>query len=216
MQGCVTSGAGAAWDEQAATAMVRAAVKRKRGMFSHYADLSDEDLVQSVLIEVRKAFPTFNPAKATFSTWVGMVAGRRLIDAWRHRDRQANRDAIGAVREKTVGPPEIDDGPDPEPQLHEWLREVYQAARRTFTEKRLRQGRRFHNVAQEVACCLLMEKLGLSSRGAEALFKDRPDLKAAVRFLHVPTQSWFVRAGEVASLFMGKSAESSGANKSEE
>jgi RNA polymerase sigma factor (sigma-70 family) len=151
MQGCVTSGAGAAWDEQAATAMVRAAVKRKRGMFSHYADLSDEDLVQSVLIEVRKAFPTFNPDKATFSTWVGMVAGRRLIDAWRHRDRQANRDAIGAVREKTVGPPEIDDGPDPEPQLHEWLREVYQAARRTFTEKRLRQGRRFHNVAQEVA-----------------------------------------------------------------
>jgi hypothetical protein len=93
---------------------------------------------------------------------------------------------------------------------------VYQAARRTFTEKRLRQGRRFHNVAQEVACCLLMEKLGLSSRGAEALFKDRPDLKAAVRFLHVPTTDGLTRPEKSHTLFMGKSAESSGANKSEE
>jgi hypothetical protein len=130
---------------------------------------------------------------------------------WRSRARRADRDAAYATvsRGEIVQPEEIHEEPDPNHQqpLDEWLREVYLFAKRTITEKRHRQGRRFHNVAQEVACSLLMDKLRLSERGAAHLFSDRKDLQAAVRFLHPPHHSWFGRCREVAALYLSGKTE---------
>jgi hypothetical protein len=55
MQGLLTPGEGLAFSVEAATPLVRAAVKRKRGMFAHFPDLGLDDLEQLVLIEVRKS-----------------------------------------------------------------------------------------------------------------------------------------------------------------
>lgn len=218
--------------------LVDAAVVRKHSMFAAFSDLSREDLVQEAAASVLKALPDFDPAAASLSTFVSMVAARRLIDLWRRRSRQARREADYAQAmwgiSQFAGPqdgPNPDDGgfdvrspnnrpvpvdnrtpfdalmagePDPTQTLAEWLRSVYLKAKRQCDAARFRQGRRFHNVAQVVACAVLMERRGLSSRGAVEMFKGSKDLSEAVRFRHVPNHMWFWRCQEVATDFLGR------------
>lgn len=218
-----------AWDEDRVSAMVRAAVERKLGMFSAFRDLDADDLVQDLLIAIRAAYPAFDPQRASLSTFVGMIAGRRLIDIYRRRSRLASRE--GFYAEAQYGRPEyqgrgescqptivveadeVIDPPEEEPEtvdgevvhegsLADWLCTVYTHCRRTFNKPRHRAGRRYHNVAQAIASVALMRKLKLSSRGVRWLFEDREDLRRAVRFKHVPHDSWFRKSQKVAPLFL--------------
>jgi RNA polymerase sigma factor (sigma-70 family) len=216
------------WDEDRVCAMVRAAVERKLPMFAAFRDLEADDLVQDVLIAVRDAYRKFNPELASLSTFVGVVAGRRLIDIYRRRSRQAGREGVYA--EAQYGRPEwsgrgenlqptivveADEVIDPpeetedfegevvhEGSLADWLSTVYTHARRNLESPRLRSGRRYHNAAQAIASIALKRKLKLTTRGIRGLFEDREELRRAVQFKHLPDQSWFVRSEKVASQFL--------------
>lgn len=222
------------WDEDRVGAMVRAAVERKIGMFAAFPDLGADDLVQDLLIACRGSYPKFDPDRASLSTFIGMICGRRLIDIYRRRSRLANRE--GNYAERVYGRPEwqgkddnaravlvadeVIDPPEPEPEtvegevvrdvdelpLADWLSTIYTHARRTITSAEFRIGRRSHNVAQAVASIALQNRLKLSTRGIRGLYDDREDLRRAVQFKHVPDQSWFVRSREVASQFLKDAA----------
>ena len=75
--------------------------------------------------------------------------------------------------------------------LVEWLRTAYVAARSSLARARRRCGRRFLNLAQAAAVRSLMERLRLGIDECRALLRARPDLRRAVRFLHVPGEGWF-------------------------
>ncbi len=66
-----------------------------------------EDAVQEVLIELWKKADRFDPAKSSESTFVGMVARRRLID--RYRRCQRDLDCID-LEEMVLDPPSSDEG----------------------------------------------------------------------------------------------------------
>jgi RNA polymerase sigma-70 factor (ECF subfamily) len=53
-----------------------------------------EDAVQEVFIELWKNASRYDPAVASESTFVTMIARRRLIDHWRQRGRRVNGDAV--------------------------------------------------------------------------------------------------------------------------
>ena len=179
---------------------VRAAVMRKISMFADFPDLGPEDITSEVLTAIWPEYPRFNPTKASFSTWIGMIARRRIIDIWRKRGRQAKRDR-GYARsrrenytsdvhyiEQTDGSGNVERIP-----LLEWLEAAYNRARFAVKVKRYRRGPAF-DVAQAVTCAMLMERVGLSTRAACLLFLDREDLRRAVHFERIPSQMWFVRA----------------------
>jgi DNA-directed RNA polymerase specialized sigma24 family protein len=219
-----------AWDEAAARPHVRAAVGRKLGMFDAFKDLSKEDLINECLIAVHGAMPRFDVARASFSTFVGTVAGRRLIDIWRRRSRQAGREATyaeanwgcsvastycGRDSEKPFTPIDrttpLDHAtahePDPAPDspLADWLSTIYALAKRALaSESRYRQGRRFFKVHQVVAVGLLMERESLTPAQARELFERWPHLARAVRFIHLPSPSWFREAKALSDQFLSK------------
>lgn len=211
MQGCVNRGVGAVWDEQAATKMVRAAVDRKLHLFKHFPDLAADDLTQVCLLEARKDFPKFDPAKSSFSTWIARVAGTTLIDAYRSKARRANRDGVYAAQRQTVEPPpQIDEPPEEQP-LADWLHNVYLAAKKAYGGMpQYRSGRKFFSVGQVIAVAALMEKQKLTLRGCRQLFEEREDLRRAVHFWRVPKHAWFQRAREAHTEIREKCERSSG------
>jgi DNA-directed RNA polymerase specialized sigma24 family protein len=217
----------AAWDESAVRPNVRAAVGRKLGMFDAFKDLSKEDLVNEGLIAINAARPRFRRKLGSFRTFVGTVAGRRLIDIWRRRSRQAGREA--AYAQATWGTPQIQhcdgrptavlvdnttpldiltaDEPEPTPEspLADWLSTIYALAKRALAaEGRFRQGRRFFKVHQVVAVGLMMEREGLTPAQARELFERWPHLQRAVRFMHLPSESWFREAQALSNTFLSK------------
>ena len=72
--------------------------------------------------------------------------------------------------------------------LSEWLRAAYGAAKLSLAHARRRCGRRFINLAQAATVRLLMERLRLGVDECRSLLRARPDLRRAVRFLHVPSR----------------------------
>ena len=71
---------------------VSAVVARYKGLIWSLARRSDpdnlEDAVQEVFIDLWRAAPRFDATKASETTFVAMIARRRLIDRARHRRRQ--------------------------------------------------------------------------------------------------------------------------------
>lgn len=193
------------WDERLAKALADAAVARKFGMFAHFRDLGRDDLEQEALTAIHRAFPTFDPDKASFSTWASMVAGRRLIDIYRTRARQAGREGVYASLTPSEQESPIDalltglDSPgDVFPlDVAEWLRSIYYQAKRMLTAPRHRRGRRYFSPGQAMAAAFLMEREGLTTRGAVEFFRARPELAEAIRFRHVPSHYWFWQAQEL-------------------
>jgi RNA polymerase sigma factor (sigma-70 family) len=190
------------WEQfaEAAGKHVRAAVDRKMGMFASFPDLAPDDLVSEVLTAIWPEYPKFNPQRASFPTWVGMIAGRRIIDILRKRDRQAKRDRAYAQGRREAYTPNLpfveesdEHGNVARVPLVEWLDEKYSLAKHIVKIDRYRRGPAF-DVAQVVACAMLMDRLGLTTRAAAMLFQEREDLRRAVRFARIPSQMWFVRA----------------------
>jgi len=53
-----------------------------------------EDAVQEVFIELWKKASRYDPSVASETTFVAMIARRRLIDRWRQKGRRVNGDAV--------------------------------------------------------------------------------------------------------------------------
>lgn len=203
----------------AALRVCRSAATRKR--LSAYPDLRQaDDVLTEILPYIVRAAGNFDASRSRFSTFIHGVTTRKIIDLARARGRRRAREAkhvesmprhVYEPDEVIWDPPappaevfegEIVGGADGMPPLAEWLSGVYQGAKRTKLPPRIRRGRRGYTAAQAVACGLLVKRLRETSRGAVYLFRDRPDLLAAVGIRVIPSHRWFQLARAAGDIFM--------------
>jgi hypothetical protein len=187
-------------------------VERRSYAYRDFPELDSEDLVQECLRHILRARPTYDAAKGSWSHFCTVIAERKISNLVRNRGRAGLRDARRAAATAPAYCIDVADeiaeanGTDsaaPIP-LAEWLGKIHRAAKRQLAgedcPRRLqRSGRTFFNVAQVVAAFALRERFTLSSAAAFTLFAQRADLRAAVRFLHVPSASWFDRSAAIAA-----------------
>lgn len=192
-------------------ALAAAAAYRKLGMCAAFHDLSRDDLRHEAIVAILtlKAQGRFDGDVSTFSTFASLVAGRRLIDLWRRRSRQARREgeyaevtwglakhvqypAANQQRDTHLVPVDneapIDsltaDEPELAKPLADWLAGVYLAAKRKIEwRKAQRRGRHFIPCEQAVAIGLLMVRENIAADDCRKLFLSRADLCRAVHFL---------------------------------
>ncbi|MGE5611202.1 MAG: sigma factor [Bacillota bacterium] len=72
--------------------VVRRAAQRKLGLFAAFHEFDVEDLTQEGLIAVQKAADRVDPTIASRATFAYTVAARRIIDVWRKRSRELERE----------------------------------------------------------------------------------------------------------------------------
>jgi DNA-directed RNA polymerase specialized sigma24 family protein len=179
-------------------------VERRSFTCDAFPELTSEDLVQECLQHILRAKPGYDPDLASWSHFCTMIAERKLSNLVRDRRRVAQRDARRAASTAPEYCHEPGEGQATAIPLADWLGKIHRAAKRQLAgedcPRRLRRsGRTFFNVAQVVAAFTLRERFKLSSEAAFALFAARADLRAAVRFLHVPSPSWFDRSAAIAA-----------------
>ncbi len=101
------------WDSEAAERLVSDVVGEhfKLGMFHHFPDIEDQDVIQELLRWAYAEFPKFNPARAKFSTWIVTFAKNRIHNINRGRSRVAKQEAKACSgREYADEAPFIDGG----------------------------------------------------------------------------------------------------------
>ena len=87
------------WDEAQACEVVGTVVRDNIRLFDHFPDIGPDDLFQDLIMHVRRTFPAFEPRRQrgrSFTSWVYMVAQRKLINKARDRARRATWDAAAA------------------------------------------------------------------------------------------------------------------------
>lgn len=209
---------------------VGAVVRRNEALFEHFPDIGRDDLKSEIYQKCMEALPSFNPAKASLSTFISRVAHFRLLDIKRSRTRKAEHERVYAVatltREQRIRaneihtpeeyipePEDVVEPPKPGPETVEGeivgssdtqtLAEWLLQAyvyARRMCARASRQGRTYE-AAQAVAVAGLARKLKLSVRGTHGLFEDREDLRRVLGFRNLPSRAWFGRAlGEVETL----------------
>jgi DNA-directed RNA polymerase specialized sigma24 family protein len=193
------------WDEPLARKIARRVAQRKLPMFFHFKDLSLDDLTQEGVAGIVRKHADWDSTLSALTSWYYLLASRRLLDLHRARTRIADNEGKAATLAPTEGWDDLDaidqtlEGEADAPALavEDWLRSIYQHARRSLTAGRYRQGRRFYNVAQVVAVGLFHERMGSTLRGSRQAFLDNREFAAAVHFRHVPGVTWFHGASEV-------------------
>lgn len=164
-------------------AMVRATAARKMGMLSAFRDVEPDDLVQEGLLSLVRSGQRFDPAKASLSTFIGLVVGRSAISIWRTRSRLARRDAVAAEfgpgAEYTHEPSDLGD-------IVDWAAAIRAQARLTYGSAMHRIGRRHYRIDRVASLVLVMERLKLTAGQARALLAVNKPLLRAMGFLHSP------------------------------
>jgi hypothetical protein len=212
-------------EEQDTEGMIRAAVERKRTLFFHFPDLDHEDRFQECWKAVTQARPTFDPARASWSTFVARICNNRQIDLWRQRTRQVSRETVAASgrhyapskgggltpvyeADEVIDPVEQGEtfegevvGGDGQLLLVDWLHAVFVHAKRLTNTPAYRM-RRTYDAAQLLALAALKRKLQYSIRQTRGLMLDRPDLCRIIAMNDVPGHNWFQRLEQAADVHL--------------
>ena len=185
------------WDEDRARALVHAVALRKIGMFAAFPEIGLEDLISEGLIAARSAWTKFTSSKATSSTYISMVAGRRIIDMMRRLTRERSRQIAYCPIV------DLDQGYEPPEGMAEWLEDTYQRIRKGMEDRGIplkiedAEGRpSLCNRAQALALYAWKGKYRLSCRQAASLLVNQDDLRLAVRLMMVPSYKYFCRLEE--------------------
>lgn len=189
---------GTPFDDELARRIATAAVEKKGkagkvGLFAAYKDLNNDDLVQDCITAIFEDWPSYNPQYAP-STYMTMIAERHLLDVSRRRSSERRRQRAAAVADVSfddlvAGKADYADG-----TIAEWVAHVYAAARKKYTAKRWRNGRKFYNVAQYVAIAALCHRLKLTIRACETYLTEKQDVRDALKLHRVPTYRSIARA----------------------
>jgi DNA-directed RNA polymerase specialized sigma24 family protein len=181
------------FDHSLAFAVVRALVTRKAKLFAAFPDIGLDDLEQEAMLAVHKGWPKYDASKSSASTFIYMLAARRLLSIARDLRRRLRRDQILFARTiASVKPfdPVADFEPD---NLVDWLGGVYRTVRRnmhvygiTTTGKHAVGDHPKIDGVQAAALLALQRKLGASGGQIEQMLRDRPALAAAVAMVQVP------------------------------
>lgn len=189
----------AAFNEVSARALVTRVVQAHEHLFRAFADLQRDDLVSFGVDVLRAAYPTYDQRRGSFSNWVHQIVPRRLKSLLRDRGRAAAREArYAAARPEFVPPAAIHFAEwDHDKPIAEWLRDVYDAAKRVYRPQDYRRRTgcpRTYSVAQMVAVATLAYRLKLTCRGVALELADRPDLREACRLPRAPSYRHIYRA----------------------
>lgn len=152
--------------------------------------LEDDDIISA---GVSYAFEQwgqgkYDPAKAQIQTFIQQRANSGIYNLLRKegvQDRIERR--VGGELHK----------PDKDRELCDWLKDVFEAAKRMYISKRHNQGRRAHTAPQLVAIASLMQREGLSCRGCARLLAQRQDLQAVLRIKQLPSYRWIWEASKL-------------------
>lgn len=167
--------------------------KRKIGIFRAFPEFDEHDLFQEARAAVAKAMPRYDPAKGHLSTFVYTVGGRRILDLYRARVRQGEREAVSAIEADAGYEQDGLSGSDGDDlTLEDWLTAIYSEAKRRYP--RVRQGQRRYSIAQAVAVTLLRRRFGWSLRAAALWFANNPDMGAVLGLVGAPSYRFFERA----------------------
>jgi len=168
------------WNETFARAVVRRMVERKLPMFSAFHDIDEDDLMSEGLMAARRAWPKFKPAKSQASTYIYMASSCRLIDLWRARSRQYERD-VRAAETNNLVMQDPNATPRHEQDDVEWLAATLAMIRRNFERygippMTIEAGGVTIDRAQAAALLALKARLGLEDEAFVAHLAERVEL----------------------------------------
>lgn len=182
-------------------AVVGKCVRRLRaaGRFATVGHLDEHDLHADAMDAVKKALPKFNPAKANLSTFVYLVAWRRLVSLGRQwaRRNQIERDSGRYLPEAVTDPDRLADSTAAEDWIDErtpaeWAAEVYAAALEMYP----RRGRGFARFSTAAAYTLAAVAWRYQMSATEIAHKLNADndLRTAIELPRPPSKDWVARA----------------------
>jgi hypothetical protein len=172
------------WDEASARALVSAVVSQKLGLFAAYqSQVGVDDLHSEALGAAHRGFARFDPTRSSFSTFVTLCAGRRLLTLARDLGRRARRERTGQEIRIALQKPdrehvEPDDLADWLGQTHRQIRLIYKTMMMPLRAPRARPD--YPDRAQRAALLLLKNRLSASNRGLAFVLRTRPELLAAL------------------------------------
>jgi len=150
-----------------------------------------DDLLAEGLLAARQAWPRFNPQAAPASTFVYIVAARRLIELQRHfwRDRMRERNYAAKNREMQSEPSHQHEPAD----LADWLRMTARMIRRNLDVSgmkdisvRDRANGLSITRANAGALLALKKRMNETDEGMIGLLSFRPDLVSALGLTSPP------------------------------
>jgi hypothetical protein len=145
----------------------------------------EDDVVSAGVMYALEQWPKFDPDLAQPQTFIQQRANSGVYNLLRKsgaQDRTEQR-SMGLLHK-----------PDKNRDECDWLAETYEAAKRVYTARRFRQGRKFYNIAQLVSLAALMQRKNLTCRGCREYLSDREDLMTVVRLRRLPSKNFFNRA----------------------
>lgn len=179
--------------DDTAVRVVTALVNDKLQLFRAYKSQYDRDeLVSEGVTAALRAWPRFNP-QYNPSTFIHKVARDRLRDLKKMADARKRRESRShEIRPQFQPAPEIgvELEFDVSTPLDRWARSIYQNAKRAYTGRKYRQGRRFFNIAQVVAVAAVRRRLKRSCRETAELLRDDKPLRNALHLFMPPSKSW--------------------------
>lgn len=167
------------------------------GFAGYRNQFSADDLISECMTSALAAWPKYNPAYQP-TTFIATVAKRRLMDLQKMAGRRVNYEQRShEIRPQFTPPPEsIENQLDETTPLNEWVRSIYLAAKKAYTSKRYRQGRRFFNIAQAVAIVMLQKRTGYSCREVAELLKQDKSLRNSLHLFRPPGFRWVWLSGQ--------------------
>jgi RNA polymerase sigma factor (sigma-70 family) len=81
-------------DDPRINRLVRAVARRMLPLFDLFPDIDLADLCQEGLVGALKSKRKFDPRRAALSTFVTLIARRRIVDLYRRRSRGARREGV--------------------------------------------------------------------------------------------------------------------------
>jgi DNA-directed RNA polymerase specialized sigma24 family protein len=192
------------WCQDSTVKVAAKAVHQYWPLLEQFYDLSEEDVLNEILVKLQRIEPKFKADRSKWESYVWRTSRCTILDLSKVRTRQAKRDAkyMGVWSHQGV---EVEDPDDDSPNVHgevvegevvcstdddghtlfEWVRTHYVQAKRACGDAKL---------AQQTMAGMLMLRMGIGPPECRRLFLDRRDIRLAVDLSEqhvVPSLKWF-------------------------
>lgn len=173
--------------------------KQKRGhfrpLFRLYPEVSREDVHQEMLLAICRQWNGYDPSLAQPQTFMHQRAKSAMLDV--HRRCQAGKSKVQRAAKQMREEDFLhhDERPeDAERPLEQMLAENLVLARKNFSKRRYRRGRRLYTMPQMIAIAMLMRQMKFGYKRAHATLSNRPELVTSLALKQVPCSRSLARA----------------------
>jgi sigma-70-like protein len=160
-------------------------------LFGSFPEINRDDAKQEAMLAICRQWCSYDPSKSQPQTFMYQRAQSALIDLARRCASGKGRvkRAAEQMREKDFwhNDPDLADTDRP---LDEMLAENLAIARKLFSKRRYRSGRRAFSMPQLVAIAMLMRQKKIRSIRCRQTLLARPELLLALKLKSVPSDRW--------------------------